>query len=359
MFRVRLLCVLSCLLWAASCKAPRPPTAPPVSVVPDRPFAPGAPDTPIRQPGAFSTGDQPTRLRVTNQCAEPIWLQYAVGSGPSDRGNLLGPQQIKLESGQSHDYPIPSGRLEATRFWPKTGCDAAGLHCKIGQSSPPCPDTGCMPPIESKFEATFAATDCANEGYRCMTYWNASQVDGYTLPISVFPKGVGVQPPGTPGIEQCVESRCDALDLLQCPSNERTGKRTLDLRVFAPGDRSTLVGCLSPCKAHNYPPPFGLGLPENDDQGLMLCCPEGVTPEECRKGPIGSTQYVQYINRVCPNVYAYSYDDRVGLHKCPAPTKYEVVFCGGTGSGPTATLVPSKAPKPRRTRPDYPATFGP
>jgi hypothetical protein len=352
MFRIRLLCVLSCLLWAAACKAP-PPSAPPLSMGPDKTFAPEAPDTALRPPAAFASGEQPTRLRITNQCSEPIWLQYAVGSGPSAPGDVLGPQQIQLQSGESHDYPIPAGRLEATRFWPKTGCDAAGLNCKIGMSSPPCPDTGCMPPIESKFEATFAATDCSDEGYRCMTYWNASQVDGYTLPISVFPKGPGVQPPGTPGLEQCVESRCDALDLLQCPSSEASGPRRLDLRVFAPGDRSTLVGCLSPCKAHNYPPPYGEGLPEDDDQGLVLCCPEGVSPEECRQGPIASTEYVQYINRVCPNVYAYSYDDRVGLHKCPAQTQYEVVFCGGPGSGPTATLLP------KRVRPDYPTGFGP
>ena len=51
--------------------------------------------------------------------------------------------------------PIPDKGLSSTRFWVKHGCDERGNGCAIGQSGGPgesCPERGCAPPIDSKFE---------------------------------------------------------------------------------------------------------------------------------------------------------------------------------------------------------------
>ncbi|MGZ3418781.1 MAG: RICIN domain-containing protein, partial [Polyangiales bacterium] len=60
----------------------------------------------------------PTRLRVTNHCAQPLWIAHS--------DNVPDPQNQRLENGQSVDFHIPDGGLSATRFWPKTGCDGGG-----------------------------------------------------------------------------------------------------------------------------------------------------------------------------------------------------------------------------------------
>ena len=35
---------------------------------------------------------------------------------------------------------------------------------------------------------------------------------------------------------------------------------------------------MSPCKAWNYPAPYGMGRPESQDPGLHLCCPTPIDP---------------------------------------------------------------------------------
>jgi hypothetical protein len=78
------------------------------------------------------------------------------------------------------------------------------------------------------------------------------------------------------------------------------------------------VACLSPCKKWNFPPPYGLGLPEIQDPGVMMCCPTPpVQPAECSNGPVIQTAYVQAVHANCPTAYSYAYDDAAGLHNCP------------------------------------------
>ncbi|MAQ17073.1 MAG: hypothetical protein CMN30_20050 [Sandaracinus sp.] len=267
-------------------------------------------------------GPQPTRLRVTSYCDQPIWLHHSE--------NVAAPLGTRLEAGECYDYPIGAGELASMRLWPKTGCDAAGEDCDLGQSVAPCPDGGCQPPIESKFEATFADADaCPTEGApaECVTWYNASQVDGFTLPFLVRPKGPGSDAPG------CIESDCSALDLDQCPSAEDLSQGGLypeyaavDLRVL--DESGAVVGCMAPCKRLNYPAPWGYGLPEDSSPTREFCCPTPpIGPEECTAGPVTGTGYVNRLQTMCPSVYSYAYDDADGLHTCPAQTQFEVVFC--------------------------------
>ncbi|MGZ3448278.1 MAG: RICIN domain-containing protein [Polyangiales bacterium] len=277
----------------------------------------------------------PTRLRVTNHCAQPLWIAHS--------DNVPDPQNQRLENGQSVDFHIPDGGLSATRFWPKTGCDGGGHNCAIGDSGEgggkPCPASGCQPPVDSKFEASFAA-----RGSGAQTWYNLSQVDGYTLPFKVTPHGTGANS------GSCVASDCGALSLDKCPGAENMsggGKfpafANEDLRVRDASGRT--IACMAPCKKWNYPAPWGLGRSEAEDPGLHMCCPTPIDPasgactvdNHCMTSPACSnaadpvsvvhTSYVAALRSMCPSAYSYAYDDAAGLHACSPETSFEVTFC--------------------------------
>lgn len=298
----------------------------------DAPAAPAADAAPADAPGP-----QPTRLRLRNGCAEPIWIAHS--------DNVPDAQNIRLAPGESHDVAVPEAGLASARFWPKLGCDAAGHGCVVGDTGEgggaPCPAAGCQPPVDSKFEATFAATGGAAE-----TWYNLSLVDGYTIPFRVVPKGPGA------GAGSCVVSDCSALSLAACPADEDLSGggaypayAGVDLRITDPAGSGRTIACLSPCKKWNYPAPYGLGQPEGQDPGLHMCCPTPIdpatgmctaanqcmTPDACREpaDPVSvvHTAYVAAVHATCPTAYAYSYDDAAGLHSCPADTAFEVTFC--------------------------------
>jgi hypothetical protein len=286
-------------------------------------------------PSAPSGGSLPTRLRITSQCAEPVWIAHS--------DNVGDPQNVRLTKGQSYDYRIPDSGLSATRFWPKTGCDGGGHNCRIGDNGEgggkPCPSTGCQPPVDSKFEATFAA-----RGASAQTWYNLSQVDGYTLSFKVIPRGPGAES------GSCVSSDCTALSLDRCPSGDDLsgGGRfpayaREDLRVRDASGR--VIACMAPCKKWNYPAPWGRGQSEAVEPGLHLCCPTPIDPtsggcsidkscmtsEACSNpgDPLSvvHTDYVAEMRSMCPSAYSYAYDDAAGLHACSSQTQFEVIFC--------------------------------
>jgi hypothetical protein len=307
--------------------------------------ATGTPDADPDQPDATprpdanpnGTGEQPTRLRVTNQCSEAIWLAHS-------KQVINNPQNPRLGPNESKDITVADSGLASARFWPKTGCDANGNNCAIGQNGEaesggqPCGPTGCQPPFDSKFEITFAPL-----GGPDATFYNLSLVDGYTLPFKVIPKGPGI------GQNGCDVSDCSELTLDNCPGSESMGGSvfpqydSVDLRVRDSSGK--IIACLSPCKKWNYSAPFGLALPESQDPGLHMCCPTPqdpasgncnpstgcMSPDECRStsDPVGveRTDYVDVVRTKCPSAYSYSYDDDNGLHACPPATQFEVIFC--------------------------------
>ena len=242
-------------------------------------------------PDAAPLPPQTTRLRIVNRCDETVWVA---------------PLDVELPPGAFHDEDIPDEGLASQRYWPKLRCNQAGDDCAIGEDY--------QPPIDSKFEATFAPIGSSDA-----TFYNLSLVDGYTLPFSVTPVGDGA------GSGSCVASDCTMLTVDACPANEDLGDGTIvDLRLAD-------LGCMSPCKAWNYPPPYGLGQPESEDPGLHLCCPAPFSPEACRDASdplsVVHTDFVALVHERCPTAYSYSYDDAAGLHACPASTGFELVFC--------------------------------
>lgn len=119
----------------------------------------------------------------------------------------------------------------------------------------------------------------------------------------------------------CIRTDCQ-LHLLACPRNEK--QNLGDLTVKSRNNKQ--IACLSPCKKWNYPAPYGYGRNEQNGNGRMLCCPDPVTPGDCRRGIVINTDYVKLVRQACPTAYSYSYDDKGGLHNCPASASYVVNF---------------------------------
>jgi hypothetical protein len=231
-----------------------------------------------------------------------VWVSPLTNAqGPPLAGGI-----VKLNNQASYAYQIPDSGWGG-RFWPKTGCDGSGQNCEVGQSSDPCGPTGCDPPADTKVEFFFPPSSDPND-----VWYDVSLVDGYSLAAEIIPDRNG---------GACVPTNC-ALSLDRCPQNEND---VGDLRVITNG---RTVACLSPCKKWNYPPPFGLGRPEDIAPGVNYCCPTPpIQPAECSSGIVINTQYVNLIHQSCPSAYSYAYDDMAGLHNCPTDTNFQVTFC--------------------------------
>jgi hypothetical protein len=266
------------------------------------------------------------RLKVINGCSsDEMWI--------ASSDNVPGGPLVKLAPGEMHTYDIPDG-LASTRFWPKMFCNGDGQACKIGDSGGPgqeCGEAGCAPPVDSKFEATFgdSSGDCHTDAGKC-DWWDTSGVDGFTLPYKVDLSD-DCKVDGYAG----TDIDCSALSLSDCPSEDMAGVGATDLTLKFPGS-DDVVGCYSPCAkltTSNWENPTGKWSPA-DDTANPYCCPTPpVSSEQCRAGPADSSAYTQLIHRSCPHVYAYAYDDAVGLQVCPPSTVYTwTLFCPSAGT---------------------------
>jgi Thaumatin family len=247
---------------------------------------------------------QTTCLSVRNNCSFPVWMASLNNSGQPPLADGI----VRLNRNDVHDYAIPAAGW-AGRLWPKTGCDANGRNCAAGEAVPPCPPTGCQPPADSKVEFNFARLSSSDS-----SWYDITLVDGFSLPFRIAPRGGGGG--------SCVPTSC-ALSVATCPQNEIQGLG--NLRVVRNG---AVVQCLSPCKRWNWPPPIGLGNPEQQGLGKAVCCPTPpVSAGECQAGIVVQTRYVQAVRAACPTAYSFAYDDRAGLHTCSANTAFDVTLC--------------------------------
>jgi len=273
------------------------------------------------------------RLRVSNACTEePIWLAHMASTnvGP-DRQNVM------LKPGES--YVFNTKNITGARYWPKARCNAQGNSCELGESGGPeeiCNSTiGCAPPVDTKFEASFEQNG--------VDWVDVSLVDGWTLPFRFEMSNRCNAGDGHRGIHRVVD--CSHLSFEACPRMEQVGKAStgpVNLQVVHP-NTGNVVGCYAPCSkltfsnwgntAARYAPP--------DPAVQEYCCPTPPeSPEACRKGPVGQTQFVQAVHRDCPGVYGYSYDDGMGLILCPDDTQYKMTFYCPKGLGSGIGSVP-------------------
>ncbi|GAB4184608.1 MAG: hypothetical protein Tsb002_07770 [Wenzhouxiangellaceae bacterium] len=319
-----------------------------------------------------SSGSQSSRLRITNQCSYPIWIQQDFIHTTND------PVVVQIKSNDSYDYNIPKAGLAATRFWPKAQCNKYGYDCAIGESTgvPSAQAVGHQTTqtvfdadINSKFEATWGclfsgsnASNCAanpssNNGGKLdgWTYWDGSAVDGFTFAYKILVKGNNPQcfdqATGSKLTDPTVD--CSLLDPAEAPTTENLSTNgqyntinginvtSVNLQYTAFTDPSKIIGSFSPCSImtsgqwNGWAPKLGNLTPESD-QAKMYCCPgDSVTSSQCSAGPAASSEYDAAIhNTMKCDAYAYAFDDAKGLAKCDAAAQYEVVYCPGGKSLP-------------------------
>ena len=311
-----------------------------------------------------------SRFRVTNQCAETLWIQQNFVYKSND------PVVVRVPEGMSYDYTIPDEGLASTRFWAKSDCNEFGFQCGVGESVgvPEAEKQGIQhgpyaPDINSKFEATWGCMSSifVNDPKRCavnpsdpakhldaLTWWNGSAVDGYTFPyairithdeLSCVHMRTGA-PLHHPGVD------CGGLRASSCPKdvdlstegkfNQINNHDMTHVNLQWMNEKTAQpAGCFSPCAklttsqgSDNGQTNGGwrviLGdLTPESNQAKMYCCPTPpVSPEACRVGPASKHEYTKSVHgaQQC-NVYTYAYDDAEGLGVCGAQTHFELVFC--------------------------------
>jgi hypothetical protein len=286
----------------------------------------------------------------------------------------------EIPPGKYIDYDIPEGGIAGVRLWAKYKCQSCsdsresgkvkpcyppyplgctsdptqeclwwgeGDKCMIGDNSQyyipgvgaqgGCPATkegglGCSVPIDSLLEMTFG---CRNENGNCnpnpanpleqlgsSTYFNTSNVDGFTFPYLLKIKG------SSDSLKTCINSNDGSmmnlskdgtyvyidgskLDVDECPTSANfsfqddegnvvdtvysfDGSKIpidsvnlslyeRDNRILFPTDidsglidvtsKDNIIGCMSSCKKLNYGPPYGLGQTEACHPTIDYCCP--------------------------------------------------------------------------------------
>ena len=203
---------------------------------------------------------------------------------------------------------MPAGSsIPGTRFWPKYDCDGNGQNCTFGESGGPglpCPRSGCSPPVDSKFEATFGANG--------LDWYDSSQVDGWTLPYYMEFNCEGDS--GNSG-----KLNCQTLNQSTCPSQDVDGAgNNVSLTAFNPDNGNKYAGCYSPCALltyTNWGNPYAHYSPSQSPADKYCCAGAFDTNPTCWQGPDPNMAYTKVVHDHC-DAYAWAYDDAVGLKAC-------------------------------------------
>ncbi|CAE8655109.1 unnamed protein product, partial [Polarella glacialis] len=252
-----------------------------------------------------------SRLRIRNGCArEPVWIAHMAGTGHGPDA-----QDVKIEPHEFWDFNTPDG-YTSTRFWPKFGCKPDGHDCQVGDSGGPgevcSSNVQCAPPVDTKFEATFGVVgqgcDIASGQYAGCDWVDVSLVDGYTVPFKFELKGGKCHGGDGKALDNSSSVLdCSKLHVGDCPVDEDMGasvgdllrdlgrqQQGVDLRVIHPESKK-VVGCYAPCSKltlRQWDNHIADRLSPKDPLVAPYCCPTPPeSPEECRAGPVPTTQY--------------------------------------------------------------------
>jgi len=292
-------------------------------------------------------------LTINNSCAFGLWIEGRAAGGVPIPGHSN--PITYVAPGKTISFTVPDAGLASTRFWAKYGCDSNGANCLIGDQMANtnlypitgCPPTGCTAPVDSLFEATWGCKSggAACSGSNLLTWFDTSQVDGYTLPYRLLLTGNTQCDCNAAGCTNLKLIDATKLGLSSCPSTEDMSTHgsfptynKVDLRVIK---NNEVIACASPCKRFtNALIQGGFGIFEGSLEAEYFCCPTPnptsclasagcITPAACRTGPVATSKYVTNVHHNTNGLnYAYSYDDNVGLHTCPATgVYYTMEFC--------------------------------
>lgn len=297
--------------------------------------------------GVADAGTQ--RLEIVNGCSsQALWIAHIVNGqvGPDSQDN-------KLLPGASTKFTtsLNGSGLTAARYWPKMGCDESGSNCSIGDSGGPGEGcvirkssgddySHCAPPIDSKFEASFAPPDNPK-----VDVVDMSLVDGYSLPFKLEVTGGSCnrhQVAGGPA-EPFQGMDCSKLSLSECPTTETLNGQSESLQAINP-KTGKVAGCYSPCLRLTDDKWAKSKLAPDSTEAAPYCCAgaDG-TPPTCEAGPVLKTQYLKSVKASCPAAYGFPYDDKTATIICTTTTQYKVTFfCPAddlTLSSPGAAVV--------------------
>uniref|UniRef100_A0A7S4SMA2 Uncharacterized protein n=1 Tax=Alexandrium monilatum TaxID=311494 RepID=A0A7S4SMA2_9DINO len=190
---------------------------------------------------AVACGQPSRRLRIANGCgSEPLWIVRR----PQDAASP-GPQVLRLEPMEHHDFSTPSGP-GAALYWPRAGCDERGRRCAIGTAADEAPagangTADRAPPVDSRLEAVFgdASLPCDPASGRTSgcDRVDVSLAGGYTLPFTFLRRGPCAE--RADGEAESDTLDCSQLSLARCPDAEA------DLRAVNPRTRQ-VSGCSAP-----------------------------------------------------------------------------------------------------------------
>ncbi|EFJ08050.1 hypothetical protein SELMODRAFT_236128 [Selaginella moellendorffii] len=224
----------------------------------------------------FFTSAHGVTFTLNNSCSFTVWPGWLNGDGESV---LEG--GYKLDPSHSVQLSIPSGW--GGRFWGRTGCQfdssnrgscetgdcGNGLYCKGSSGATP------VTLVEIKLN-----------GFSSKDFYDVSLVDGYNLPVRMYPLSSG-----------CTNVGCHSDVNAVCPQ---------ELQVRNSGGH--VVACKSACEAF---------------QTDAFCCRGNhSTPQTC-----SPTLYSRLFKNDCPQAYSYAYDDQTSTFTCTSGGGYVIQFC--------------------------------
>ncbi|GLU02753.1 hypothetical protein SLE2022_199910 [Rubroshorea leprosula] len=224
----------------------------------------------------------PASFKIVNRCRRTIWPGFLSGANSPQ----LPTTGFALEPGKSRTVPIP--RSWSGRLWGRSLCstDSSGkfscLSGDCGSEKVECSGSGAKPP------ATLA--EFTLNGDSGLDFYDVSLVDGYNLPVLVFPKGGKGAGCGATGCLVELNAACPA-----------------DLKAARENGGGSGVGCRSACDVFGDP---------------QYCCTGAYgTPDVCRP-----SAYSLFFKHACPRAYSYAYDDKTSTYTC-ANANYVIIFC--------------------------------
>ena len=179
----------------------------------------------------------------------------------------------------------------------------------------------CAPPVDTKFEATFAYGSAAKD------VLDMSLVDGYTLPFTLEVHGGSCErhEHAFTGMD------CSSLSMARCPKVEVLGGQSVNLHAVDPKTGQP-GGCYSPCMKltdDKWNPNGTAVAPDSDVAGPYCCAGAWGSPDACNHdghGAVLGTEYLRTVKEMCPEAYGYAYDDKTSTISCTTTTRYTVTF---------------------------------
>jgi hypothetical protein len=240
----------------------------------------------IPPPSSIPSIQNNRSITVTNSCGYDIWpaLMTASNIGPYTQGFYLDTQK-SLQLWISHDW--------IGRIWARTNCSF-----NESTNTGPCFTGSCGNILNctSSGEPPTTLAEFNMLGWMNLSYWDISLVNGFNLPMAIYPSPSGPKP-----ICQWNPSPNGILDL--CPQE-------LVFYADAPVSWTEVAGCSSACDKYG---------------DTKYCCTGNKgTADKC-----GPTRYSEAFKHVCPDAYTYAYDDKTSTFTTDTGPNwsYEIVFC--------------------------------